>query len=397
MTESEKDHLNKRLLGNHDLLGIVGIMLTFISILLILFLVTVKADYTLSNRFFAVFLFIIAIDISDLFSGWFFTIPPNVKLFTFTLAYLQLPALYLYVLSVCYTGFRLQVKHLLHIVPIVIVNLVMMPRFYLTSAVDQALQNEGFLHSFESKFNHAFIHIQIAVYFVLIYYALRQYKKVYVENYSDTKTVAYKWLVNLVSAFAILYAVVLFKNVFKFSLYQEAFEYAKVAVVLFDLGIISWYTLSALNHPELFRRISPELKPLKTTKPIKKTTEVNSAIAINPEIVEKIQGYMETKEPYLNPALTTQMLADQLDIQVKELSSIINHYLNQHFFDFVNEYRIKKSMELFGNPSYKKVTVLEILYEVGFNSKSSFNTAFKKHTSLTPTEYRKNNLSTAPR
>ncbi|PLX12007.1 MAG: AraC family transcriptional regulator, partial [Marinilabiliales bacterium] len=73
----------------------------------------------------------------------------------------------------------------------------------------------------------------------------------------------------------------------------------------------------------------------------------------------------------------------------KELSLLINHDLNQHFFDFVNGFRIRKAMEMLSDENKKKFTVLEILYDVGFNSKSSFNTAFKKYTKLTPTEYRK--------
>ncbi|MFC2101528.1 helix-turn-helix domain-containing protein [Bacteroidota bacterium] len=65
-----------------------------------------------------------------------------------------------------------------------------------------------------------------------------------------------------------------------------------------------------------------------------------------------------------------------------------NHDLNQHFFDFGNGYRIRKAMEMFVDPGKKEVTVLEILYDIGFNSKSSFNTAFKKYTQLIPAECR---------
>ena len=62
---------------------------------------------------------------------------------------------------------------------------------------------------------------------------------------------------------------------------------------------------------------------------------------------------------------------------------------NKLFFDFVNEYRIKKAMEMLSDTNKKDLTVLEILYKVGFNSKSSFNTAFKKHAGKTPTQFRK--------
>jgi AraC-like DNA-binding protein len=84
-------------------------------------------------------------------------------------------------------------------------------------------------------------------------------------------------------------------------------------------------------------------------------------------------------------------LSNQLGMKVRDLSILINHKLDQHFFDFVNQYRISKAMELLRDPQNTKMTVLEILYEVGFNSKSSFNTIFKKQTGQTPTQYRRTN------
>ena len=54
-----------------------------------------------------------------------------------------------------------------------------------------------------------------------------------------------------------------------------------------------------------------------------------------------------------------------------------------------------EAMELLKDPGKTEFTVLEILYEVGFNSKPSFNTAFKKYTQTTPTQYRKKHLGSA--
>ena len=62
--------------------------------------------------------------------------------------------------------------------------------------------------------------------------------------------------------------------------------------------------------------------------------------------------------------------------------------LQQNFFDFINRYRIEEATRLLTNPEDKKITILEVLYKVGFNSKSSFNTLFKKYTGITPTEFR---------
>ena len=101
---------------------------------------------------------------------------------------------------------------------------------------------------------------------------------------------------------------------------------------------------------------------------------------------------MQEEKPYLNASLTIYDLSKEMDIPVRVLSLIINHDLNQHFFDFVNGYRIRNAMGILQDPEKKELTILEILYEVGFNSKSSFNTAFKKYTNLTPTQFREKAL-----
>lgn len=98
---------------------------------------------------------------------------------------------------------------------------------------------------------------------------------------------------------------------------------------------------------------------------------------------------MTEEKPFLNSSLTIQDVSREIKIPVRELSLLINHQLGQHFYDFVNAYRIESAMDILKDTTKNKVTILEILYEVGFNSKSSFNTAFKKHTGNTPTYYRK--------
>ncbi|WP_202797930.1 helix-turn-helix domain-containing protein [Ochrovirga pacifica] len=106
--------------------------------------------------------------------------------------------------------------------------------------------------------------------------------------------------------------------------------------------------------------------------------------------IKKLKNYMQKDSPFLNPSLTIQNVSDAIEIPVRELSLLINHKLNQHFYDFVNSYRINYAKNLLSDTTQKKRTILEILYDSGFNSKSSFNTAFKKETGTTPSLYRKN-------
>ena len=99
---------------------------------------------------------------------------------------------------------------------------------------------------------------------------------------------------------------------------------------------------------------------------------------------------MQQNKPFLDPSLSLETLAKQINLPRNEVSLSINKIIGQHFFDFVNSYRINFAAKmLITNDGQPQKTVLEILYEVGFNSKSSFNSAFKKHLLMTPSQYRK--------
>jgi AraC-like DNA-binding protein len=111
------------------------------------------------------------------------------------------------------------------------------------------------------------------------------------------------------------------------------------------------------------------------------------------EYLEKLLHCMENESPYLDPLLTLDTLADKTKIPAHHISQLLNTVLNKSFYDFINSYRINtsKKMLLFSNGSKK--TILEIMYDSGFASKSAFNNAFKKFTGLTPREYREKNAN----
>ena len=107
------------------------------------------------------------------------------------------------------------------------------------------------------------------------------------------------------------------------------------------------------------------------------------------DYLNRLKLIMNEDKPYLDSSLTLQKLADIIGISPQHLSQTINERMNQNFFDFVNCYRIKEAKRLLVDPKGELLTILAIAEEVGFNSKSSFNTAFKKITGMTPTEYKK--------
>ncbi|MHC0448369.1 helix-turn-helix domain-containing protein [Flavobacterium sp. 3-218] len=364
----------------------------FISLLLALFLLTVKTENKLANRLFACFIIFSAIDFSGLLAYSFPLEYMDLEFFRSTICLLEMPLIYLYVLAVCYSDFRLKWKHLIYTIPFLVMNLVLMPRIYLKSGPEKMYALENYNSMFEIYFFQILIEFQYWFYIISIFLILRKYKRIYLENYTNPSTSTYKWLFQMNCVFLVMHSITASKNLLRYTASRDIFLWGNVLMVVMALCVICWFVMKALNHPELFRGINSNLQLTKeflskeNEDKIEKTVEIEDN-AISSQIAT-LKQYMEEKEPYLDPSLTIQELANQIDIPVRDLSVLINHHMDQHFFDFVNEYRIKKAMQILKNPAQNDLTVLEILYEVGFNSKSSFNTSFKKYTNLTPTAYR---------
>ncbi|MBB6498617.1 helix-turn-helix domain-containing protein [Pedobacter cryoconitis] len=368
---------------------ITTVITIFISLFLSLFLVTVKTEHKLSNRIFAFFLVLTAIDIFGNL-GYLFEIPLNVRVFMSSFFFLQLPTFYLYVLSVSYSDFKLKPRHLIHIIPFLIANLVLLPRFYTVSLASKISFLKKGSSMLEIQLNHIFIHIQIVLYIIAAFMILRKAKRIYLENYAGASIESLNWLFQFTLALSFFYFIALLKNIFKFTEYPNISEWLKIGLFLFELIIIFWYLYKALNNPNLFRIIDSKLTLIEN---IVFEEENSEQSAVNEKEFDgellKLKKYMIEERPFLNPSLTIQDISNEIEIPVRDLSVLINHKLEQHFYDFVNTYRIENAMDILKDATKSKVTILEILYEVGFNSKSSFNTAFKKQTGKTPTSYRK--------
>ncbi|HCQ13734.1 AraC family transcriptional regulator [Flavobacterium sp.] len=377
-----------------NLLIIVTSISLFISLFLAIFLFTVKTKQKTSNALFATFLIITAIDLSGPLLSLAVDKPSNLGMLRNTMAFLQIPVFYLYVLSVCYSDFKLKPKYLVHLLPFLIANIILLPRFYfvdVASKIDLLQNRQSVL---ELQFSHILFHTQIVVYLIAVFMLLRKTKKLYLENYAGANINSYYWLFQFTTALAILYLIALVKNIFKFSQYEYISEWVNSGLLIFQLFVTCWYLLKALNNPDLFRNIDSKLKLVadiilenKDSEPLAGNDKKQD------ETLLKLQQFMMDEKPYLNPTLTIQDVSNTIQIPTRELSILINHQLDQHFYDFVNSYRIEHAKEILQDTTKSKLTILEILYEVGFNSKSSFNTAFKKHTGYTPTDYRKTLLN----
>ncbi len=355
----------------------IGKIVVFIMILLSVFLFTVKTKNKLSNRLFGVYLLVIAFDLIGFFTNK--TIDyPNLHILKVSSSLLQLPIFYLYVLSACYSNFKIKKKHIIHSFLFLLFAFI----FKITAFSSQSLM-----------FYEVMGELQFFSYIITVFIILKKYKTLYLENYSNANYAIYKWLFKITVFSCIAHTFVLIRWYLSNSLYQQYILNINILISISVLLITVFFVLRALYQPELFTGININLKLLKTS--IKKKTKetIVQKNELENESLKKLTSFMKKEKPFLDFELTLQKLAFEIKIPERELSLLINHHLSKHFFDFINEYRINEAKTILENPDKKEVTILEILYQVGFNSKSSFYTAFKKETNKTPTQYRKLSLS----
>ncbi|MTI40855.1 helix-turn-helix domain-containing protein [Fulvivirga lutimaris] len=107
-------------------------------------------------------------------------------------------------------------------------------------------------------------------------------------------------------------------------------------------------------------------------------------------IFESIKKHMEIEKPFLNSELKLNLLAEQLSLSVNQVSQVINDITGQNFSDFINQYRIEEAKRIITNDD-QNLKLIEVAYDSGFNNKTSFNNAFKKFTSYSPSEFQQMN------
>ena len=129
------------------------------------------------------------------------------------------------------------------------------------------------------------------------------------------------------------------------------------------------------------------------TKPVKPAQNDNRMEVL----VQRIIVLMEEEKLYQEAELTLQQVATKLQVPSYQVSQALNEGMKKNFYDVVNNYRVEDAKRLLLDEKSRNYTILSIGFEAGFNSKTTFNTVFKKFTGTTPTEFRdkQNVLTTA--
>lgn len=207
----------------------------------------------------------------------------------------------------------------------------------------------------------------------------------------------------------------MFKSIFRFS--QPRFNWLKIIAVMLSIHAVilfvevnlnwliaipvKWYDLGMavflafisyvflygiINYPEVIHIDKKQVglkSPRKYTRPAISDNESN-------ELMSRMNEYMEKYKPWLEPEFCMADFSENLSVSGHQISEVMNGLMKQNFFDYINNYRIEEFKRLLLDPDKRDDKIQFLAYDAGFNSKTAFNTAFKKFTGQTPSEYKRN-------
>ncbi|MCE7992949.1 MAG: AraC family transcriptional regulator [Roseivirga sp.] len=307
-----------------------------------------------------------------------------------SLLYLFGPLIYLYTLLLTGRSNTLSKKDLLHFIPFLLGTLVMLPFFLQPADAKLAYIEDVKINGLPPVFliGWSLECLHIAVYMIFSIRVITKYKRRIKESFSNLDKINLQWLYYVLTgnlAIWTLYSAILITYLFgtpfeSFNLISHLFGYLS-AVFIYLIGY------RAIKQPEVFTQMV-----VNTAGDTKSPSKYHRS-GLTDLKAEEYKGllltFMGDESPHLNPDLTLTDLSEALSVPNNHLSQVINEKFNQNFFDFINSYRVTESQAWLKDPVRSKATMLEIAFESGFKSKSTFNAAFKKHTQQTPSEYKK--------
>lgn len=284
------------------------------------------------------------------------------------------PLSYFYLKTLFNGKYSLQFKDVIHFVPFVVFLIYFSYRFF-----------------FEQHFNDSIFHRNLDIVFVFlesmailsnavyIYIAYRM-----VKSYEKRTPIQLSYLpqIKYIKIFLLLISVIIFFWFFgfisKYNIHLQfgtAFSYnivwALISFLTFAFAYISFFESGIISIPEK----------------IVKYEQGYFEDSYYDDLKSKLDQTILDESPFLNPKLTLSHLSISMGVNQRDLSRVINEYYGVNFYEFINNFRVDKFKQLVTSRDNNDFTIVALAYESGFNSKATFNTAFKKIMGCTPSQF----------
>lgn len=345
----------------------------------------------LANRMLGLLILAFSLRLLEIVAYWtkYLLVFPHFWATTNALPYLFGPFLFFYVSFQLEKNREYSPRLVLHLIPYILHFALMVP-FYLMSAAQKVFILENYTYGdaipdydvpiiywlmFVLQFPHVFIYILLTAKKLRVV----QNDSQAFGNLKDATRV--RWLQGLTIGFGIIFSLWVGYNLsLSYGVaYSRIIDYGVTYAMTIWIYAIGYF---ALRHPEILSgAVNRQMGP--------KYEKSNLTESQADEFYEQLLSMMASEKPFLEPTLKLPELAARLNIPAHHLSRIINERCELNFFDFINRYRVEAAKKKLSDPAAANFTLLAIAFEVGFNNKTSFNSAFRKFTGMTPSEFRK--------
>jgi AraC-like DNA-binding protein len=308
-----------------------------------------------------------------------------------TIAWMELtrfamaPALFLGVLYFTSPDKKFKAVELLHFVPFLLFAV-----FGLTSIIPASFKEmlEQFIKQ-TTHINPGFLVfgslvVQVIAYWILSWTRLKQHERNVKLFASSSQPVDLWWLRYLLIGLALIVLLWLNANFIQITIVNTYAAFGHLFAVYF----IAYFSL---RQGEIFafdKQSVIEIKEIiqeETTKSTAKAPRATDAELTEQKV--KLESLMTTDKLYLNPTLGLPELAARAGLTSHQLSYLINEGFGENFYQFVNRYRVNEAKRLLHSKAHQHLSIMGIAFESGFNSKTTFNTTFKKFTGVSPSQY----------
>nr|WP_284709346.1 helix-turn-helix transcriptional regulator [Marinobacter sediminum] len=310
---------------------------------------------------------------------------PNIAFSGTILGMFQPGAIFLYTKSVMYRDFQLKVRHLVHLLPVLATGLAFSFGYYSLPAEAQArmLSDSHYPGVMNSIVMAITLHGIMLGYLGATLKMISRFGLELRNVFSDLSNKELSWLRNLLLAYTAAWSIslvyCLLAHVMRVT---GSHEWLTIATTAVSVVVLLPMSVLAFRQPTVFGGIP------------RKMLAREDSTSINPDsppaglLAKRIGQVMEDQQPYLHSNLTVSRLARLAELAPRDLSRLLNQEMGLNFYEYVNGYRIENARRRLADPE-EAASITDILYESGFNSKSVFNTLFRKTTGQTPSQYRR--------
>lgn len=286
--------------------------------------------------------------------------------------------LYYYVSSVTNQFPKKRLIVFLHLIPILVTYIYLIPFILLSSEQKIAVfKNNGIDYETFQIILLFIVFLSGTTYVIWSSLLLNKHKKRIRNQFSAIEEINLRWLRFLTYGLGAVWLLVII-------IPNDTLIFSGVSVFVILIGFFGVQQKNIFSGKKTIGKIAQKIDA---------TEEKYAKSGLSNELAEEqyknLNQLMEQKKFFKNSDLALSDLASELKIHPNYLSQIINEKEGKNFYDYVNAFRVKEFKKLITVPENKQFTLMALAYDCGFNSKSSFNRYFKKITGQTPSQYAK--------